>query len=76
MVSTTNPIVESVMNCQQYGKLRVTVCIQKFVLGFKSFISHNHTIDNIITALDMDTAEFAWIADCQQHLMNEAKFEL
>ena len=68
------------MNCQQYSKLnkllRVTVYIQKFVFCFKSFTRHNHAIDWTITALDMDNAELTWVADCQQHLMSEAKFEL
>ena len=80
IVSITNPTIVSVMDCQRYSKLckllRVTVYVQKFVLRFKSFTRHNPAIDWTITALDMGAAELAWVADCQQHLMNEAKFKL
>jgi len=80
MVSVASPTIGTVIDCQRFSKLnrllRVTVYVQKFVLCFKSLTRCNSDMDWTITAQDMNKAEMAWIVDCQQHLMKEAKFEL
>lgn len=77
MVSTTVPTIGTVIDCKRFSKLqrllRVTVYVHKFLLRFKSRIC---SIDWTVTAQDLDKAEMAWVADCQQHLMKEPKFEL
>ena len=79
-VSTAIPTIGAVMDCQRFSKLqrllRVTVYVQKFVLSFKSLTRHDYVVNWTVTAQDMNEAEMAWVADCQQHLMNEPKFGL
>ena len=80
MISTSTPTIGTVINCHRFSKLhkllRVTVYVWKFVLRFKSLTRRNYSIDWTITAQDLDKAEMAWVLDCQQHLMKEARFEL
>jgi len=79
VVSTSIPTIGTVIDCQRFSKLskllRVTVYVQKLVLRFKSRTRHEGSIAWVIIAEDLNKAEMAWVTDCQQHLMKEAKFE-
>ena len=77
LITAESTGIWQLMDCQCYSKLYRLLRVKEVCSTVKLLVSHDRTsVDWMVSAVDMESAEKNWIRDCQKQLATEAKFEL